>query len=246
MAKRKRRPQAGPEFMRRTQFKNLGPTGQARREPPPMPELHYRGETIDLPEPAQIETTEIDLRRAIDERKSERVFFDDPITLDELTYLLWATQGVKEFEQGETFRTVPSAGARHAFETYIVANNVEGLDRGLYRYLSMGHKLGIIDQSEEIGERIANTTLQPELIQTSAATFIWTTVATRMTWRYGDRGYRYIHLDAGHVGQNLYLGTMAVNCRACTSAAFNDDELNRTLKLDGVEHFAVYFGSVGK
>ncbi len=246
MAKRKRRPQAGPEFMRRTQFKNLEPTGQARREPPPMPELPYRGETVELPDPGHIATAEMTLRQAIDERKSERVFLDDSMTLDALAYLLWATQGVKEFEQGETFRTVPSAGARHAFETYLVINNVEGLDRGLYRYLALGHKLGVIARSEEIGDAIANTTLQPELIQTSAATLIWTAVAARMTWRYGDRGYRYMLLDAGHVGQNLYLGAMAVNCRACTSAAFHDDELNRVLKLDGVEHFAVYFGSVGK
>ena len=81
--------------MRRTQFKNLGPTGQARREPPPMPELHYQGETIDLPEPAQIETTQIDLRRAIDERKSERVFFDDPITLDDPDLLTLGNAGRK-------------------------------------------------------------------------------------------------------------------------------------------------------
>jgi SagB-type dehydrogenase family enzyme len=110
----------------------------------------------------------------------------------------------------------------------------------------MGHKLGVLERSEEIGDHIANATLQPELIQTSAATFIWTAVAARMTWRYGDRGYRYIHLDAGHVGQNLYLGVLAVNCKVCTSAAFNDDDLNRALKLDGVEHFAVYSGSVGR
>lgn len=246
MAKRKKRPQAGPEFMRRTQFKNMEPTGQARREPPPMPELMYQGETVDLPNPTDIETTDINLRKAIDERKSERVFLDDPMTLNELTYLCWATQGVKEFEQGETFRTAPSAGARHAFETYLVVNNVEGVDKGLYRYLSLGHKLGVLSRSEEIGDQIANATLQPELIQTSAASFIWTAVAARMTWRYGDRGYRYIHLDAGHVGQNLYLGAMAVNCSVCTSAAFNDDDFNRVLRLDGVEHFAVYYGSVGK
>jgi len=247
MAKRKRRTAAGPEFMRRTHFKNLDPTGQARREPPPMPELHYQGETVDLLNPMDIETTAMDLNEAINERRSERVFLDDQsMTLDELTYLCWATQGVKEFEQGETFRTVPSAGARHAFETYIVVNRVDGLDRGLYRYLAMGHKLGVLERSEEIGDRIANTTLQPDLIQMSYATFIWTAVAARMTWRYGDRGYRYMHLDAGHVGQNLYLGAMAVNCQACTSAAFNDDDLNRALKLDGVDHFALYFGAVGK
>lgn len=84
MAKRKRRPHVGQEFMRRTQFKNMEPTGQARREPPPMPELPYRGETVPLPKPDQIETADMDLRLAIDERESERVFLDDPMRLDEL------------------------------------------------------------------------------------------------------------------------------------------------------------------
>ena len=246
MAKRKKRPQIGPEFMRRTQFKNLEPSGQQQRTPPPMPELPWQGETRDLPDPMAVDVKAVDLKTAILERKSERVFMDDPIALDDLSFLLWATQGVKEVDQMETFRTVPSAGARHAFETFVVANRVDGLDAGLYRYLALGHKLGVVDTSEAVGDQVAQTSLQPDLIQTSAATLIWTAVVERMTWRYSDRGYRYLHLDAGHVGQNLYLAVQAVNCQTCTSAAFDDDALNRALKLDGVKHFAIYFGAIGR
>jgi len=246
MAKRKKKPQVGPDFMRRTQFQNLEPSGQQRGMPPPMPELPFQGKTIELPDPNQTELQNIDLKKAIENRKSERVFLEGSLSLGELSFLLWATQGVKEIDQGETFRTVPSAGARHAFETYVVIHKVEGLEPGLYRYLALSHRLGIINTSPETNERIAQATLQPDLIQTSAVSFIWTAVVGRMNWRYGERGYRYIHLDAGHVGHSLYLAVQAIGCNTCTSAAFNDDDLNRALGLDGVQHFAIYFGSVGK
>jgi len=246
MAKRKKRPQIGPDFMRRTQFQNLEPSGQQLGHRPPYPELPFQGETLDLPDPKSVTTQQIDLKQAIENRKSERVFLDESLSLDTLSFLLWATQGIKEVDQGETFRTVPSAGARHAFETYVLIHKVEGIEPGLYRYLALSHKLGIVNTTPEIGERIAQSTLQPDLIQTSAITFLWTAVIDRMTWRYGERGYRYVHLDAGHVGHSLNLAVQAVACNACTSAAFNDDDLNRALGLDGLKHFAIYFGSVGK
>lgn len=246
MAKRKKKPQIGPDFMRRTQFQNLEPSGQQLGQPPPYPELPFQGNTLELPDPKSVETQPIDLTQAIEKRKSERVFLDKPLSQNALSYLLWATQGVKEIDQGETFRTVPSAGARHAFETYVLSHKIEGLEPGLYRYLALSHKLGIVDQSPEISNRISQATLQPDLIETSAVTFLWTAVVNRMTWRYGERGYRYLHLDAGHVGHSLYLAVQAVGCNTCTSAAFNDDDLNRALGLDGVQHFAIYFGSVGK
>jgi SagB-type dehydrogenase family enzyme len=211
-----------------------------------MPELPFQGETIELPDPQKTDVISIDLKKAIEDRKSERVFLEGNLSLGELSYLLWATQGVKEVDQGETFRTVPSAGARHAFETFIVVHKVDGLEPGLCRYLALSHRLGIVNQSPEVNERIAQAILQPDLIQTSAVTFIWTAVVGRMNWRYGERGYRYLHLDAGHVGHSLYLAVQAVGGKTCTSAAFNDDDLNRALGLDGVQHFAIYFGSVGK
>jgi SagB-type dehydrogenase family enzyme len=246
MAKRKKKPQIGPEFMRRTQFQNLEPSGQQRGMPPPEPELPFHGETLALPDPKTVAIQSVGLNEAIDNRKSERVFLERNLTTGDLSYLLWATQGVKEIDQGETFRTVPSAGARHAFETFLVVRNVDDLEPGLYRYLALSHRLGIVNRSAEIAERIARTTLQPELMLTSAVTFIWTAVVGRMSWRYGDRSYRYLHLDAGHVGHSLYLAVQAVGCKTCTSAAFNDDDLNRILGLDGVQHFALYYGSVGK
>lgn len=247
--KRKKKQSIGRDFMRRTQFKHLDPSDQQQNRPgpplffPPHPSL----KSTKLSDPQKIELEDITLRKAIDDRKSEREFLlDKSIPLDALSYLLWATQGVKEADRMDAFKTVPSAGARHPFETFILAQRVDDLEPGLYRYVGPEHLIENLQAPDDLAETIANTTLQPELIQNSAVTFIWSAVAYRMTWRYGDRGYRYIHLEAGHIGQNLYLAAQAVGCGVCTSAAFNDDDLNRVLGLDGQDHFAVYMGFIGK
>ena len=98
----------------------------------------------------------------------------------------------------------------------------------------------------EIGHAVTRACFDQGFIRSSAVTLIWVAVAYRMTWRYGQRGYRYLHLDAGHVCQNAYLAAEALGCGACGVAAFSDDDLNRALGLDGEEQFAVYRAAVGK
>ncbi|MGM0771651.1 MAG: SagB/ThcOx family dehydrogenase [Halobacteriota archaeon] len=137
-----------------------------------------------------------------------------------------------------TFRTVPSAGARYALETYILANNVEGLEKGVYRFLPIEHKLLAIRTDSDIGNNITAACLDQKFVKENAATFIWTAITYRMTYRYGQRGYRYLHLDAGHVCQNLY--------GVCAIAAFMDDEMNDILGIDGKEEFTIYVATLGK
>lgn len=247
--KRKKKPAVGRDFMRRTQFKLLDPSDQQLGKPGPPgfmrpdPSLPL----VDLPDPQSVEIEATSLRDAINARKSEREFLTDKtISLDALSYLLWATQGVREADAMDAFKTVPSAGARHPLETFLLVQRVDDLDAGLYRYIGPSHQIQNLGAPDDIAESIAATCLQPELLQNSAVTFIWTAVAYRMTWRYGDRGYRYIHLEAGHVGQNLYLASQLVGCGVCTTAAFNDGDLNRVLRIDGSDHFAVYMGAIGK
>jgi len=141
---------------------------------------------------------------------------------------------------------VPSAGARHALETYLLVNNVEGLEKGLYHFLPIGHKLEKVDTDAHIAGRIMAACLQQSFVETSAVTFIWSAVPYRMKWRYGERGYRYMHIDAGHVCQNLYLSAEAIGCGVCAIAAFQDEELNSALGIDGEEEFAIYVATVGK
>lgn len=171
---------------------------------------------IALPKPADFTVPPMDLRAAIEARRTIRRYSENPLSLEETAYLLWVSQGVKRVsDRPSTARTVPSAGARHAFETYLLVNRVNGLESGLYRYAAIEHGLLQFAASAGIAEQIARACLDQEQITRSAVTFIWAAVVERMYWRYVERGYRYLHLDAGHVCQNLALGAEQVGCGIC-------------------------------
>ena len=239
----------GKEFMKKTQYKFMGPSAQSKGLPQPPLELDYDSskQIIDLPKPHELKIKDISLRQAIETRESIRKYSDQSLTLEELSWLLWCAQGVKEvMGTRATLRTVPSAGARHAFETYLLVNNVDGLQQGLYRFIAIEHKLFQVNQDEEIADRITKAALDQSQVKKCNVTFLFVAVVERMRWRYGMRGYRYLHLDAGHVGQNLYLAAENINCGVCAIAAFEDEELNRVLDLDGEEQFVIYLLTVGK
>ena len=240
---------AGEEFIIKTKYQNMGLSDQMKGVPPPGLQLPYSesGEIITLPAWDEITVSEENIVSIINVRQSIRNYKPESINLLELSYLLWCTQGVKEvFSDVATIRTVPYAGARHALETILLVNNVEGLTPGLYRYLSLEHQLGTIKKDSFVANEIVKASFDQDFIKQSAVTFIWIAVIYRMKWRYGERAYRYIFLDAGHVAQNLYLSAEAINCGVCVIGAFSDDELNSILELDGREQFVVYMASVGK
>jgi len=239
----------GREFMEKTKYEHLDRSDQVKGLPqPPLTLPPAEGKPVHrLPDPGEAPRRALDLWDAINNRVSIRAYGEEPLSLEELSYLLWCTQGVKDAtNRPATLRTVPSAGARHCFETYVLVNRVEGLRRGLYRFLATKHRLQEVDTDPGIAERITQACFNQHFVMQSAATFIWTAVAYRIMWRYGERGYRYMHLDAGHVCQNLYLAAEAVGCGACAIGAFYDDALNEALQIDGVEQFAVYVGVLGK
>lgn len=239
----------GKDFMEKTKYKYLSESQQRHGFPQPALELPYdpTDELISLPDPETIPAYPIDLRRAIDQRVSLRRYQDKAISQEELSFLLWTTQGVKSVtNRPVTLRTVPSAGARHAFETYVLINRVEGIKPGLYRYISLEHALLPIELNEGMAEKVAEACLQQNQVTKSAVTFIWVAVTERMYWRYGERGYRYLHLDAGHVCQNLYLAAEAIQSGVCAIAAFDDDEMNNLLQLDGQALWVIYCAALGK
>ncbi|WIV12389.1 SagB/ThcOx family dehydrogenase [Proteiniborus sp. MB09-C3] len=239
----------GKEFMEKTKHKYEEDSDQEKGLPQPPLELEWdeNAVLIGLPSVDKLEMKSMDLRKAIETRKSLRKYADTPLALEELSYLLWCTQGVKQVvSRPATLRTVPSAGARHAFETFLLINNVEGLKPGLYRYIAISHKLMEISTDPEMAQKVTTACHEQEFIKNSAVTFIWSAVAYRMKWRYGERGYRYIHLDAGHVCQNLYLTAGSIDSGVCAIASFDDDEINKLLGLDGEEQFVVYVATLGK
>ncbi len=240
----------GQEFMRRTRYDELSDSpqeGGVIPQPPLELTAPAGAELIDLPKPAKVSVPAMDLRQAVESRRSLRKYAESALTLDELTYLLWVSQGVKHIStRPSTARTVPSAGARHALETLLLVNRVDGLEPGLYRYMAIENQLARLSAPVDINAQITKACLEQSQVATSAVTFIWEAVVERMFWRYVERGYRYLHLDAGHVCQNLALGAEQVGCGICPIAAYDDDHLNSVLGLDGVERFVIYLASLGK
>ena len=239
----------GSEFMQKTRYQYLKVSDQRRGLPqPPLQVLPGPDAMrIALPAPAEIEVAPTDLRTAIEGRASVRRYLDEPLSLEELSWLLWCTQGVKHVEGSyATMRTVPSAGARHALETYLLVNRVHGLEPGLYRFLALEHEMVLLRAGGEVSEEVKAACLGQGMVAASAVTFVWVADVYRMVWRYGQRGYRYLHLDAGHVCQNLYLAAEAIDSGVCAIAAFSDEDMSRVLDLDGDNLFAIYVATVGK
>lgn len=241
---------SGHEFMIKTRYENVSTSpqnGGTIPQPPLELPIPIGAELIELPKAAEIDLPVIDLRKAIEGRRTIRAYAETPLTLEETAYLLWVSQGVKRIStRPSTARTVPSAGARHAFETYLLVNRVDGLKPGLYRYAAIEQKVLPVKMSDDISEQLAHACLdQPQLTHCAVA-FIWVAVAERMFWRYAERGYRYLHLDAGHVCQNLALGAEQIGSGICPIAAFDDELLNKTLGLDGEDQFVIYLATVGK
>jgi SagB-type dehydrogenase family enzyme len=240
----------GKEFMHKTVHAHLSPPGEKSGSPQPPLELPIpaSAQCIVLPDPPFSKIPPLDLCSALARRRSVRQYSQQPLTREELSFLLWATQGVQSItDRSATLRPVPSAGARHALETYMLLNNVEGLTPGLYRFAALENELIELSLSPEIIEGIAKTCRSSQPIcQASAVTFIWVAVAARMTWRYSERGYRFLHLDAGHVCQNLYLAAEAIDCGVCAIGGYNDIDINALLDLDGDDLFVIYLAAAGK
>ena len=242
--------QIGKEFMKKTQYKYVSQSDQSLRYPNPPLQMEYahKMRIINLPNLEEIQLEELSLRKAIENRKSIRQYSSKPLTLTELAWLLWATQGVKEVMKDNyaTLRTVPSAGARHAFDTFLLINKVEGLKPGIYRYLALEHKLLEYIIEADIADKVVEAAYNQKMVKDAAVTFIWVTDIYRMYWRYVERGYRYVHIDSGHVCQNLYLASENINAGVCAIAAFHDQLFSEVLKIDGENYFVVYLATVGK
>jgi SagB-type dehydrogenase family enzyme len=202
-----------------------------------------------LPKPDNQAVRKTDIHACLKNRRSRRNFSDQPLTLVELSLLLWATQGIDRVgpNQCSTFRPAPSAGARHPFETYVLANHVAGLTGGIYRYLPLTHELlTTAEMSDDIPQRLSAATFGQEFVARGAAVFFWSCIPYRGEWRYQQESHKNMLLDAGHVCQNLYLAAEAIEFGACAIAAYDQNAVDSLLGLDGDDEFVVYLAPVGK
>lgn len=217
-------------------------------QPPLQKPYDENDKTIDLPEVADKILVRSNILDIINQRESHRKFTDDNLSLEELSFLLWCTQGVKKVTANNyaTLRTVPSGGARHPFETYLVINHIKGIKKGLYRYLPLRHKLLLILEDSTLSSQLSDIACEQTFVGDSAVTFIWSCIPYRGEWRYLDAAHKVMLLDAGHVCQNLYLACQAIDCGTCAVGAYDQKLIDKFLGLDGENEFVVYVAPVGK
>jgi SagB-type dehydrogenase family enzyme len=215
--------------------------------PPSQKAWNPACELIVLPPPDKSVLKKADILTCIADRRSRRKYSEANLTLAELSYLLWATQGVrKALPSGRHYRTVPSGGSRHSFETYLVIQHVEELKTGVYRYLALDHKLVHLFTAENLSKKMTALASDQPFVGNSAVCFIWSSIPYRMEWRYGLESERVILMDVGHVCQNLYLAAESIGCGTCGVAAYQQDDLDKFLGLDGRDEFVIYLAPVGK
>lgn len=178
-------------------------------------------------------------------RRSIRKYSPEPLELQELSQLVWACQGVTATFGAHLFRAAPSAGALYPIETYLLVNRIEGLGSGIYHYGVPNHSLTLVSDGK-LEAPLAAAALEQRIVARSAVTFIWTAMVERSKWKYGERAYRYIYLDAGHIAENLCLAAISMDLGVCTIGAFFDDEVNHILGVDGIEETVVYMATVGR
>jgi SagB-type dehydrogenase family enzyme len=240
------------EFLRDTirQTVDFSQTDQSRGVvPPPLEKPFAAGAArVKLMGPAEWRGIEpVELLTAIQNRRSRRQFSDKALSLDELSLLVWATQGVRErLDQATALRTVPSAGARHALETYLCVFRIQGLEPAVYRYLPAEHELLLEFHEPDARARLTEATFGQSFVAQAAVTFIWTAVPYRMEWRYGLAAHKLIALDAGHVCQNLYLACEAIGAGTCAVAAYHQQLMDRLVRVNGSDEFVIYLAPVGK
>ena len=183
-------------------------------------------ELIELPQPNF--SGEISVEEALYKRRSIRNYTDAPLTISEISQILWSAQGITEKSYG--LRTAPSAGALYPLEIYIAASNVENLAPGLYKYKPQNHTIKKVSEGDKRID-ISNAALRQDAIENSSATIIITAVYERTAVKYGNRAERYVHIEVGAAGQNIYLQSVSLGLGTVMIGAFKDIDLKDVLSL---------------
>jgi SagB-type dehydrogenase family enzyme len=185
----------------------------------------------------------LSLEETIEARRSIRDYATASLSLEELSRLLHAVQGVTDQRRG--FRAAPSAGALYPIETYAVVHDVSGLEPGIYHYAAANHTLERL-RVGNLRAEIMVAGIGQEMLGQAQVCFVLSAIFQRTRWKYRERTYRYVLLETGHIGQNLYLAATSMGLGACAVGAFLDDEVNNLLGVDGKEEAALYLISVGR
>jgi SagB-type dehydrogenase family enzyme len=200
------------------------------------------GSRVDLPKP-RLEGMSVE--EAITGRRSVRSYSADSLSLEELSQILFAAQGITGMRGSVGLRSAPSAGATYPMEIYVFVNRICGLGPGVYHYLPPGHAVELL-KAGSYGDSLAVACLGQSMPREAAVSVVIAAVPERTTASYGSRGIRYIHMEAGHISQNICLESTSLGLGAVPIGAFDDDEVNRLIGADGERELSLYVNSIGK
>ena len=208
---------------------------------PMVRDVEYVEGEMALPQPVTLGTVSIE--ETLLRRSSIRDYNDQSLSLEDVSQLLWASQGVTRPEWGG--RTAPSAGGTYPLEVYIVVSDrgVSDLESGIYNYIPARHTLLLVESGDKSSE-LAVAALDQEWVADARINIVIAAVFERTTERYGDRGNRYVYMEAGHADQNIYLQAAALDLGTVVIGAFHDDQVHRLLGLPD-EQKPLYIASVG-
>jgi SagB-type dehydrogenase family enzyme len=238
----------GREFIAGTRYPDYSTVDLVLRVPEPPHELPLKEgqEKIKLPSPKKIKVPDIAVRKAIENWEPVGFFSRSEISLRDLSYLLWCTQGFRKIVSETTqLRNVPSSGSRYPLETYFIANDVDGLETGLYRYLPLSHSIVAERLDSGLTLEMSTASMNFRIMTRAAVTFLWVAVPYRSIWALGNRGFRSALIEAGHTCQNLILAASGLGYEVFPTDMFHDDLIMKLADLDPETQWPVYLAAVG-
>lgn len=234
----------GRRYLQETRYRRVS-LGERGPVYPPAPRYKEYPDALErlvlAPEPG---LPGADLWACLRERRSLRKYRDRPLSLEELTALVWAAQGVTLTSPPYLLRTAPSAGALYPVETYLAVHRVTGVAPGIWHLNLPDFALELVHPGD-CRRALAEACLSQQFMGSGAAAFIWTGILNRAMSKYRERAIRYLFLDAGHICQNLMLAATALGLGCCPVGAFFDEEVERLTRVDGMEEVALYLAAVG-
>ena len=219
----------------------IGDVFRSKPKKPPQYKNYPDSKVIKLPKPVYHGIT---LEESIEKRRSVRNYSGKLLTLSQLSQLLFSAQGITGKLYDQPLRTAPSAGALYPIEIYVIANDVEGMTCGIYHYAVLNHSLELV-KSGDFRKEITAAGLEQEMLGDADVTFILSAVFDRVRHKYGERGFRYAYIEAGHISQNIYLQAVSLGLGSVSVGAFLDEEINKLIGIDGRTEAVIYIHAVG-
>ncbi|MCE5272611.1 SagB/ThcOx family dehydrogenase [bacterium] len=236
---------AGEDFQNLTRYEreSMHTRSPVWEEQAPTYKRYQASELLELPAP--LTAGGCPLWDTVAARRTFRDFNGQPVDLAVLSQLLWACQGITGRFYDFELRSAPSAGALYPVETYVVLNRVTAQEPGLCHYRVQEHTLEVIRRGD-LRESLTQAGMMQPVLHDAALGFIWTAIIGRSRWKYSQRAWRYVYLDAGHIAQNVALAAEGLGLGCCLIGAFFDTEVNTLLGVDGESETVVYMCAVGQ